>query len=155
MRKETELIIKSLANAFLIAFKTVLSSNVGINTKVGKNTLQGSELANTAISGYRVENDDAIVQLLVNDYIKYIESGRRIGAKMPPVEPIVRWCKKNGIPTDNSTVFLIRRAISRDGVPSRTIMQFVWQDIEQQIDNVFYDKLFESIITDLTKYFSD
>lgn len=150
-----DIIIKSLAKSFLDAFKAVLGSNRGINQKSGKNTLQGSEMANTATVRYKDKDGDAIVELLVNDYIVFIESGRRKGAKFPPVEPIVRWCKKNGIPSDNSTVFLIRRAISRDGIPARPIMDYVWQNMEANMDSIFFDALFDNIITELNKYFNN
>lgn len=146
---------QALAQSFLNAFKAVLKGGQGINPKVNRNTLEASNIANTATSTYRDKGGDFIVELLVNDYIQYIESGRRKGAKFPPVEPIIQWCKKNGIPTDNNTVFLIRRAISRDGIKPRALMQYVWQDMDAQMDSIFYDKILDYILTDLNKYFND
>lgn len=148
-------IIELLSVSFLDAFKMILSSNVGINAKSGKNTLKSSELANTAVSNHTANKDgDIITQLIVDDYIQFIESGRRKGAKFPPVAPIVKWCKKNGIPTDNSTVFLIRRAISRDGIPARPIMNLVWNEMEHRMDSHFYEMIFEKITEEITKFFN-
>lgn len=59
------------------------------------------------------------------DYGQYVESGRRIGARFPPPGPILQWIKARGIRgrdkrgrfiKDKSLVFLIQRAISRDGI---------------------------------------
>lgn len=147
-------LMKLLANAFLNAFRAVLASNVGVNTKSNRNTLVGSEMAKQARVNSIDDNGDILVNLMVNDYIQYIESGRRKGAKFPPVEPIVAWCKKNNIPTDNSTVFLIRRAISRDGIPARNIFNYVWQDIDAQFDSIYFDKIFDMIINELNEYFN-
>ena len=59
----------------------VLSSDKGINKKVGVNTLIDSNLFNDL--NYSVE-DFEVVNLLVNDYIDYIESGRKPGTYPPP-----------------------------------------------------------------------
>ena len=45
---------------------------------------------------------DLVFDIILNDYLKFIESGRRKGADMPPVEPIIKWAKKHGIPTYRS-----------------------------------------------------
>ena len=55
-----------------------------------------------------------LITIVVNDYIDYIESGRGSG-KMPPTKPIIDWCRRHGIPSDNSTVYLIRRSIGENG----------------------------------------
>lgn len=154
MKKDTELIIQNLAQSFLGAFQAIISSDIGINKKSGKNTLQNSNMAKESSERWYDKNGDAVIELFVNDYIQYIESGRRKGAKFPPVEPIVRWCKKNNIPTDNSTVFLIRRAISRDGIPARPIFRYVWEHMDENMDKVYFDNIFKSIISEINQYFN-
>lgn len=154
MNKDTQLVIQKLAESFLNAFKAALKSDIGINNKTGHNSLENSSLSNDAQSRFIDKDGDAVVELLVNDYVQFIESGRRIGAKFPPVAPIVKWCRKNGIPTDNSTVYLIRRAISRNGIMARPIMQYVWEDIDSQIESIYFDKIFENIIKEITNYFN-
>lgn len=155
MNANTQMIAKALANEFLMAFKQVIGSNVGINVKSGMNSLQASDMARSAEARYVDKDGDMLLELLVNDYIKYIESGRRKKAKFPPVAPIVQWARKNGIPTDNGTIFLIRRAISRGGIPARPIFESVWQNIDQEMDAEYFDQIFESIITELNKYFNE
>lgn len=154
MKRDVNKITRELATSFLTAFRAILQGSVGINTKVNKNTLEKSRLGKDAHTAVKEDENDVIAELLVNDYIQYIESGRRKGAKFPPVAPIVQWCRRNGIPTDNSTIFLIRRAISRDGVPARTIMTYVYDIMDNEMETDFYDRLFETITDELNKFFN-
>ena len=133
--------------------RMVMESNVGINGKVGKNTLKDSDIYRE-LSVYATSDGDLVMDIMLNDYIQYIENGRRKGAKMPPVEPIVRWCREKGIPTDNSTIFLIRRAISRDGIEPRPIMAKVFEEMDNKWDNGWADRLFDVIMEQLNKFFS-
>lgn len=100
------------------------------------------------------KNDgDLVFDIILNDYLEFIESGRRKGADMPPVEPIVRWAKSRGIPTDNSTIFLIRRAISRDGIAPRPFMATVMEQIDLNMPN-WYDKIFDEITKLINDFFN-
>ena len=97
---------------------------------------------------------DLVFDIILNDYLKFIESGRRKGADMPPVEAIVEWAKKHGIPTDNSTIFLIRRAISRDGIAPRPFMDKVFEDIDYVWDKDWADELFDEIMRMINDFFN-
>ena len=67
-----------------------------------------------------VDSDNkAVISFMINDYIKYIVSGRKPGSKFPPPTVIAQWCKRKGLPSDNSTVFLICRHIAVHGIPAR------------------------------------
>ena len=100
------------------------------------------------------KNDgDLVLDIILNDYLEFIESGRRKGADMPPVEPIVRWARSKGIPTDNSTIFLIRRAISRDGIAPRPFMATVMEQIDLNMPN-WYDKIFDEITKLINDFFN-
>ena len=100
------------------------------------------------------KNDgDLVLDIILNDYLEFIESGRRKGADMPPVEPIIRWARSKGIPTDNSTIFLIRRAISRDGIAPRPFMATVMEQIDLNMPN-WYDKIFDEITKLINDFFN-
>ena len=102
----------------------------------------------------KATNDgDLVFDILLNDYLTYIESGRRKGADMPPVEAIVEWARSRGIPTDNSTIFLIRRAISRDGIAPRPFMATVMEQIDLNMPN-WYDKIFDEITKLINDFFN-
>lgn len=97
---------------------------------------------------------DLVFDIILNDYLKFIESGRRKGADMPPVEPIIKWAKKHGIPTDNGTIYLIRRAISRDGIAPRPFMDKVFEDIDDVWDKNWADELFDEIMRMINDFFN-
>ena len=132
--------------------RTVMESNVGINSKVGVNTLVNSQIYKT-LSVKATNDGDLIFDIILNDYLVFIENGRRKGAKMPPVEPIIRWCRQKGIPTDNSTVYLIRRAISRDGIKARPFMVHVFEEIDREWDS-WADEIFNLIMDEIDKFFN-
>lgn len=145
-------VINAMTDDFYQISQLVLDSPVSVNLKSGT-TLKDSELAKTLRVISDNGNGDLIFTILVNDYVDFIESGRRKGAKMPPVEPIIRWCKKKGIPSDNNTVWLIRRAISRDGIRPRKIMEEILDNISKAITDKWLDEIYNSIVESLNKWF--
>lgn len=130
--------------------------------KLVQAVMDGQEFSNNKISGdiyknlqVNATNDgDLVFDIILNDYLKFIESGRRKGAKMPPVEPIIEWAKKHGIPTDNGTIYLIRRAISRDGIAPRPFMDKVFSDIDDVWDKNWADELFDEIMRMINDFFN-
>lgn len=145
-------IVMEFSKDIMALVRMVMESNVGINSKVGVNTLVNSQIYKTL--SVRATNDgDLIFDIILNDYLVFIENGRRKGAKMPPVEPIVRWARSKGIPTDNSTIYLIRRAISRDGIKARPFMAHVLEEIDGEWDGVA-DELFNKIMEEIDKFFN-
>lgn len=131
----------------------VMSSDIGVNKKVGKNTLVDSDIFNSV----GVKSDDIeVVTLLVNDYIDYIEHGRSAGS-FPPPQAIAEWCSRKGLPTDNSTVFLICRSIYEKGIAPRPIFdgsEGVWETIESVFD-AWAEDIFNAITSGLTEYFNN
>ena len=95
-----------------------------------------------------------VFDIIYNNYLTFIESGRRKGADMPPVEPIIEWAKKHGIPTDNGTIYLIRRAISRDGIAPRPFMDKVFENIDDVWDKNWADELFDEIMRMINDFFN-
>lgn len=135
--------------------RMVLESNNLINDKVGRNTIApDSELYKT-LKVISTEDGDLVFDLMLNDYLVYIEGGRRIGAKFPPIKPIVEWAKRRGIPTDNSTIFLIRRAISRDGIRPRPFMEFIFEEMDEFWNSgEWSDKIFAKIMEKIDNFFN-
>lgn len=145
---------KVIADEVVAIVRAVLDSPAGINVKVNRNTLgkDKSRLYDDVVANL-LASEDIVVSLLVNDYIKFIESGRRAGAKLPPFQPIYEWCKRKGLPSDNSTVWAICKAISRDGIAPRPIMSNVLSIIDNRWDNEWSDSIFEEITKELDKIF--
>lgn len=153
MEESLEKVMKTIANDILEIARMILESNNLINEKVGRNTIApDSDLYKTL--QVKASNDgDVVFDLMLNDYLVFIESGRRAGAKFPPVEPIVRWAKKRGIPTDNSTIYLIRRAISRDGIRPRPFMAYIFEEMDERWDNDWSDRIFDKIMEQIDNFF--
>lgn len=149
MLKVVEIMAKDIADIV----RAAMSSDTGINVKVGRNTLTDSELFKSVRA---LASGDVVVELLLNDYVIYVENGRRKGAKMPPPDAIARWCRRKGLPDDNGTVWSICRAISRDGIAPRPVMAtaFSMMDDEKWAGR-WLDLLFDELTEVLDKYFSD
>ena len=147
-------IIMSISRDIMELVRMVMESNNLINNKVGRNTIAPDSDIYKNLLVKATNDGDPVFDIMLNDYLTYIESGRRAGAKFPPVAPIVAWAKKRGIPTDNSTIYLIRRAISRDGIAPRPFMVYAFEEIDQSWNDGWADKIFNKIIAELDKYFN-
>lgn len=74
---------------------------------------------------------------------KYVQSGRRKGARYPPPGPILKWIKVKGIKgrdrttgrfiTDKSLTFLIQRGISKNGIKPVPFMNDAIKMSQQQL----------------------
>lgn len=149
---EISKIVMEFSKDIMDIVRVVMESNLLDNHKVGRNTITSSDIYKN-LQVIAKNDGDLVFDILLNDYLTYIESGRRKGAKMPPVEPIVRWARSRGIPTDNSTIYLIRRAISRDGIAPRPFMATVMEQIDLNMENL-YDKIFDEITKLINDFFN-
>lgn len=146
-------IMYALGKDIAALVRMVMDSNVGINTKVSRNTLTNSDIYNELVV-YSTNDGDLIFDIVLNGYLQYIESGRRQGAKMPPIKPIEDWARKHGIPTDNKTIWAIRMAISRDGIAPRPFMAHVMEEMDDYWDKGWADTIFDKIIDKINKFFN-
>lgn len=153
MEESLDKIIKVIANDILEIARMILESNNLINNKVGRNTIAPDSDLYRTLKVNATNDGDLVFDLMLNDYLVFIESGRRKGAKFPPVEPIVRWARKRGIPTDNNTIYLIRRAISRDGISPRPFMVYIFEEMDERWGNEWSDKIFDKIIEKIDNFF--
>lgn len=144
------------SNDIMMLVRAVMEGNDLINykTKPPRNTIAPDSAIYKSLSVKATNDGDLIFDIILNNYLKYIESGRKKGAKLPPVEPIVRWARSRGIPTDNKTIWAIRKAISRDGIKERPFMDKVFEDIFYVWDNGWSDELFDEIIKEVTDFFN-
>jgi len=75
---------------------------------------------------YRLINDFTEIQIIANDYIKYVDKGRRPG-KYPPIRAISQWASIKGIP--QSAVFPIARNIFKFGIKPTNVIQKTVKEI--------------------------
>ena len=130
----------------------IMASNIMVNNKVGRNTIAPD--SNIFKEMYAKASGNIVIELLLNDYVQYIESGRKAGSKFPPLEPIVQWAKKRGIKTDNSTMFLIRRAIAEDVIKPRPFMYKVLNTIDKKWDGEWSSELFQELTKIIDEFFN-
>ena len=141
MNTEIQSVIEAIANDVLILSQLILEDN-GIS----------NENVRTQIASL---GDPVVIEALFDNYVDFIEHDRpREYGKQPPIDALRDWALSRGIPTDNGTLFLIARAIWRDGHEGRPIIATLEKEIEESFDKEFYTKLFNSTINELIKYFN-
>lgn len=150
--------IRSLSELILKDLKDILASEVGVNQKSGKNTLKSSDFASSLEVLTGLKEDSLEFYVVGNFYYYFIEWGRKPNRKMPPYDPtlpydpILRWAKKNGISTDNSTLYAIRKSIGENGFKGRHFIEPTLSLIEKDLDE-WANRVFDSIISILDSKF--
>ena len=100
-----------------------------------------------------------VISVSLADYWKYIENGRRAGAKMPPLEVIEKWIDvkqikphamtlksgKTVIPTPPQLPFLIARSIGKKGIPPKPLFKNSFEAAKQQFIQVIKDAITQDI----------
>ncbi|MBK5722111.1 hypothetical protein JGH11_14630 [Dysgonomonas sp. Marseille-P4677] len=155
MSQEISKVVEAIANDVLRLSQIVLGdNNIGVNQKTGRNTLKDSAMARNVKVEIRNLSESIVIETLLDNYVNYIEQGRKPKqGKQPPIDALRDWALSRGIPSDNSTLFLISRAIWRDGQRGRPILATLEEEIEKQFENKWADMLFEAITDELNKYF--
>ena len=74
------------------------------------------------------------------DYFIFVDQGRKAGSKMPPLEPIRKWCRDKNIP--ESAAFPIAKKIAEEGIPATNISERMFK---KAFKNVAYRKLEDGI----------
>ena len=152
--------ITSLAKAFAEDVMTItadiMASNLMLNKK-GINTIAPDSKIFKEM--YAKASGNIVIELLLNDYVYYIESGRRksTNAKKvapPPVKAIVQWAKNRNIPTDNLTIYKIRSAIVRDGIKPRPFMYKVLETIDKKWEGEWSSYLFNELTKIIDEFFN-
>ena len=139
------------------------SDTVGVNKKVGINTLAASR-THDEIQGINVD-DFGIINLLVNEYaVLYVDGNgyewarRPVTIKkdqnFPPPDVIAEWCSRVGIPSDNQTVYLICREIWLNGIKARPFIEPTFEEIDNMWDE-FADRIFQALTEELDIYFNN
>ena len=145
-----ELLAKAFAEDVMNITADIMSSNLMLNKK-GINTIAPN--SNIFKEMKAKASGNIVIELLLNNYVKYIESGRKKGSKFPPIEAIREWAKKKLGKQDNSTLFLIRRAIAEDGIRPRPFMYKVLNTIDKKWDGEWSSELFQELTKIIDEFF--
>ena len=120
---------------------------------------QDGQLYRTLSYSVKMDNSSWLISISLEEYWKYIEAGRRAGAKMPPLDAIEKWIKvkqilprpltlksgKSVVPTIPQLSFLIARKIGRDGIRPRPFFKQSFESAKRE----FLHIIEEAIIADI------
>ena len=135
------LLAKVFAEDVMNITADIMASNIMVNKKVGRNTIAPN--SDIFKEMYAKASGNIVIELLLNNYVKYIESGRKKGSKFPPIEAIRQWAKNKLGKEDNLTIYKIRSAIVRDGIKPRPFMYKVLETIDKKWDGEWSSELFQ------------
>lgn len=146
-------VVDAIQDDLIALFHAILEDDtVGVNTKVWKNTLADSRLHNEIST--KVTTDFSF-SLFYNDYLEYVERGRKPLEKKVPVRALLAWAKRKGLPTDNEFIYAVRQSIYNKGIPPRPIIPYLSVEIDDLFDKSWSQQLFNAITEELDKYFNN
>lgn len=141
-------IAKQITRDILIVWRQLMASDYAVNVK-SNTTLEFTRLDTQA----KVEENDFQFNLFYNDYLEYIESGRKPKARKVPVRALVDWMKRNMISDDIKVAYAIRESIYKNGIPARPLLEPFGNMLDERFEIKIYDYIFEKITENLDKYF--
>ena len=145
------LLAKVFAKDVMNITADIMASNLMVNKK-GINTIAPDSKIFKEMEAKASGN--IVIELLLNNYVKYIESGRKKGSKLPPIEAIRNWAKNKLGKEDNLTIYKIRSAIVRDGIKPRPFMYKVLNTIDKKWDGEWSSELFQELTKIIDEFFN-
>ena len=152
-------IIQEITEDILKGARDIMASDVGINQKVGKNTLVGSNLYKQISTQFK-QDDNIVINLFFNHYIESIESGRKPKTgDRPPVLEIAKWLRRKHIVSSNENIMkvadTVSNAIWRDGYKARKVLEALDKYVDSGFENKYADMIFDALFKEVDDYFSD
>ena len=153
-------IIQEITNDIVKGARDIMASDVGINQKVGKNTLVGSNLYRQISTSWKETGDNVVIDTLFNHYIGYIEWDRPPAyGDPPPVIEIIKWLRRKHIVSSNeninSVAYVISRSIWKKGHKGRKIFDMLDKYVDSGFENKYADMIFDALFKEVDDYFSD
>jgi len=118
-----------------------------------ENKIGAGELVNSISHKIEMEGDKLIINILANEYIVYVDEGRKAGS-FPPVDKIRQWVKDKPIVkrtpiSDNALVYLIGKKINDEGIAATNIIHKAIDNFlrlnEEKIAELFGDEISDQI----------
>lgn len=110
---------------------------------------------------YNIQQDDRYFTVIFNlpEYWKYVENGRKPGAKFPPIDKIEQWIQikpivpraiSGKIPTTKQLAFLIARAIHTNGIqPTKALQNTINSPQVQNLEDQLCDLIIAQLETEI------
>ncbi len=90
----------------------------------------------------RTDGDRAVIEIYAEDYLRYVDQGRRPG-KFPPLQPIKKWVSIKGLPAE--AAFPIARKIAMKGINPTRVVNPTLKKVEE-LFGPSYEKELERIL---------
>ena len=143
-------IAKQLSREIMYVWRELMSSDYSVNIK-SNTTLEFTNLDVQA----KIEENDFTFNLFYNDYLEYIESGRKPKARKVPIMAIISWMKRNFISDDVRVAYAIRESIYQLGIPPRPLLQPFGNMLDKRFEEKLYDYIFNIITEKLDLFFNN
>lgn len=145
MSSDIERVLHCIAKETLIVVRQIFDEKGLINSDILRNIDIDVSLA-----------DNLVVKIIYDDYLAYIEQGRKANSSLvPPISALREWAERKGLPTNNEVLFAIANTIRKNGIAPRPILEIVKERLHQQFDDSWSEQLIEIMVSELTSCFSD
>lgn len=167
---DREKILKGISDDILEQLHRIMASEIGVNQKVGINTLSGSNLDKDLQTETFYNANEGTINIMFNHYIVYIEWDRPPGI-FPNVDAIMKWCERKNIRPSAFNVKTLKQlawklsfSIYKKGWKKRIIAGLnrdyngispLDEYIDKMWEQKWADELFDEIIKELDNYFND
>lgn len=123
---------KSTLDAELVTAMTRSVAAIQLDVQTAAPVWQGN--ARRSVATTATAQKGTVGTNLVHAIVQ-LETGRAAGAPMPPSGALLAWMSSKGIPAEAE--FVVRRAISRKGIPARKLFTNAFNANKSQIDAEF------------------
>ena len=136
------------------AFGDELKKNLIQELRRTKAIASGDLLKSIQFDVKPTDDGGAIVTLNGNDYITYVDKGRKPG-RYAPTSALKQWIKTKGIATDDAKVtavaFAINNKIKRQGIKPRPVLERAYSNGLPMYDKIIDDNLNKDLDTYLNQ----
>ena len=159
MNADLAKVMREITNDILKGVREIMDSDIGVNAKVGINTLSGSELYRRIKTSWSENPDEIVISLFFNHYIEFIESGREPKkGKRPPVFEIAKWLRRKKICSTNDNIMKVAYAVSyviwRDGYRARKVLEALDKYADSRFEQVYADMVFDALMKETDDWFN-
>lgn len=131
--KQRKLLIDTFANELIVISEAYYRSRGISNSYFKKSNL---------IKSIRVfKSDKERATLDINDYITYLDKGRRPKSRKVPIQAIISWMKRAGIRGDNKVAYKIQNSIYSKGIKPRNFIDRSADKLFKEVVKVIDDHL--------------
>lgn len=149
MDEAIDQVLEAIAGDVLVLARLILEDKA---TSEGKGAIDSVDGVRTYIASY---DDPTVIEALFDNYVNYVENGRKPkSGTPPPISELSEWASRRGILTENNVLYAIANAIWRDGYEGSPVLSKLYDEVGEIFDTEYYDKLFDAVIHQLTKFFN-